>query len=180
MRVVIAEDDPVSSSVLQKILVRLGHEYIATANGSEALEALARHEDVNAVISDWMMPRMDGLELIRRIRARKRFRYTYALLLTSRSGKQSYLEALDAGADDFITKPLDPDELRARLLVAQRILGLQEEMRQLQGLLAICCYCKKIREDESWVPVERYISKRADASFSHGICPTCYQTHFPE
>jgi hypothetical protein len=70
--------------------------------------------------------------------------------------------------------------LGARLLVAQRILGLQEEMRQLQGLLSICFYCRKIREGESWVSLEHYVSKRADASFSHGICANCYQTHFPE
>ncbi len=180
MIVLIAEDDPVSSRVLQETLLRLRYEYIATANGIEALEALGRHENVNVIISDWMMPGMDGLELFRRVRARRRFRYTYEILLTSRSGKQSYLDALDAGADDFITKPLDPDELGARLLVAQRILGLQEEMRQLQGLLSICFYCRKIREGESWTSLEHYVSKRADASFSHGICANCYQTHFPE
>ena len=180
MRVLIVEDDPVSSGLLQKTLLRFKFEYIATTDGIEALEVLGRHEDVNVIISDWMMPKMDGLELFRRVRARRRFRYTYEILLTSRSGKQSYLDALDAGADDFITKPLDPDELRARLLVAKRILALQDEMRQLQGLLSICFYCKRIREAESWVSLERYVSKRADASFSHGICPSCYQTHFPE
>lgn len=181
MEVLIAEDDPVNSLILQSTLKKLGHDPIPTANGFEALEVLARREDIQVVVSDWMMPRVDGLELCRRIRARRRFRYTYILLVTARADKKSYLQALDAGADDFIAKPVDPDELGARLRVAERILGLQAEMRELQGLLSICTYCKKIREGtDTWVSVEKYVSKRADTSFSHGICPHCFDQHFPD
>jgi sigma-B regulation protein RsbU (phosphoserine phosphatase) len=181
MKVLIAEDDRLTSVRMQKLLHRLGHEVFATANGAEALEVLGRQDDLQVVISDWVMPVMEGVELCRRIRARRRFRYTYVMLLTSRSGKKSYLEALDAGADDFITKPVDGEELGARLRVAERILGLQAEMRQLQGLLSICSYCKNIREGrDNWIPVERYVSQRADTLFSHGICPTCAAAYFPE
>jgi phosphoserine phosphatase RsbU/P len=181
MKVLIAEDDQLSSVLMQKLLGKLGHEVFATANGAEALEILSRQQDLQVVVSDWMMPVMDGIELCRRIRARRRFRYTYVLLVTSRGGKQRYLDALEAGADDFIPKPLDPEELSARLRVAERILGLQAEMKQLQGLLSICSYCKNIREArDRWVPVEQYVSQRADTLFSHGICPRCSAEHFPE
>lgn len=181
MKVLVAEDDQLSSVLMQKLLRNLGHEVFAAANGAEALAMLGRQEDLQIVISDWMMPLMDGIELCRRIRTRRRFRYTYVLLVTSRGGKQRYLDALEAGADDFIPKPLDPDELAARLRVADRILGLQAEMQQLKGLLSICSYCKNIREArERWVPIEQYVSQRADTLFSHGICPRCFAEHFPE
>jgi DNA-binding response OmpR family regulator len=181
MKILIAEDDRLSSVLMQKLLGTLGHEVFAAANGAEALEILSRQQDLQVVVSDWMMPVMDGIELCRRIRARRRFRYTYLLLVTSRGGKERYLDALEAGADDFIPKPLDPEELSARLRVAERILGLQAEMKQLQGLLSICSYCKNIREArDRWVPVEQYVSQRADTLFSHGICPRCSAEHFPE
>jgi DNA-binding response OmpR family regulator len=95
------------------------------------------------------MPDIDGLELCRRLRAPNRKVYTYIILLTSMTGKNRYLEGLEAGADDFLTKPVDKDELAARLKVGERIIGLQKEMRQMQGLLSICMLCKKIREARS-------------------------------
>jgi DNA-binding response OmpR family regulator len=80
-----------------------------------------------------------------------------------------------AGADDFLSKPYDPDELRARLLVAERIVGLQHRVKHLEGILATCMYCKRIcDEDDQWVHIEQYISQRTEASFSHGVCPACY------
>jgi len=133
------------------------------------------------VISDWVMPVMDGLQLCRHIRGRQHARYVYVLVVTARRGKKRYLEALEAGADDFIPKPIDAEELGARLRVAERILGLQAQMKQLQGLLSICAYCKNIREDEdTWVPIEQYVSQRAHTMFSHGICPKCAAEHFKD
>ncbi len=85
---------------------------------------------------------------------------------------------MDSGVDDFITKPLDPDELKARLRVAERILGLREELHALEGLLPICSYCKRIRNDQDqWSSLERYIERRSKAEFSHGICPECYRKY---
>jgi sigma-B regulation protein RsbU (phosphoserine phosphatase) len=174
MKILIAEDDRVASLLLRTLLEGLGHEVVDAANGAEAVEQLTRKDDLEVVISDWIMPLMDGIALCRHIRAREHTRYVYVLLVTSRRGRQKYLQALDAGADDFIRKPIDAEELGARLRVAERILGMQAEMRQLHGLLSICAYCKNIREpDGTWVPVERYLSKRARTTFSHGICPSC-------
>jgi len=181
MKVLIAEDDRASSLLLRGLLEGLGHEVVAVSNGADAIEQLTRKDDLQVVISDWIMPVMDGLELCQRIRARERARYVYVLIVTARRGRKRYLEALEAGADDFIFKPIDAEELGARLRVAERILGLQAQMKQLQGLLSICAYCKNIREDENtWVPIEQFVSQRAHTMFSHGICPSCAAKHFKE
>lgn len=179
MKVLIAEDDRASNLLLRKLLEGAGHQVVSTANGAEALEQLTRKEDLQVVISDWMMPVMDGIELCLRIRAREHARYVYVLIVTARRGKKRYLEALEAGADDFICKPIDPEELGARMRVAERIFDLQAEMKQLQGLLSICAYCKNVREsDHTWVPIEQYVSKRAHTTFTHGICPSCAKEQF--
>ncbi|MGH7538971.1 MAG: response regulator [Gemmatimonadales bacterium] len=177
MNIVIAEDEPVSCQVLQSILTAAGHRVTATGTGLDALDVW-RLTECRVVISDWMMPEMDGLELCRKIREERRDRYTYYILLTGRSGKESYLTAMDAGIDDFITKPVDGDELKARLRVAERILGLRERMDALEGLLPICSYCKRIRNDrEQWSSLEGFIEQRSSAEFSHGICPDCQRKY---
>lgn len=131
MRILIAEDDTTSRVILGEILAQLGHDVVTAANGREAW-AIFHREHVPLVISDWMMPDLDGIELCRRIRAENRARYTYVILLTALGGKDNYLEAMRAGADDFASKPLDADQLHARLRVAERILGLQRELVQLE------------------------------------------------
>ncbi len=131
MRILIAEDDTTSRVILDEILTRLGHEVVAVTNGQEAW-ATFNQAHVSLVISDWMMPDLDGVELCRRIRAENHAKYTYIILLTALEGKASYLEAMEAGADDFATKPLDADQLHARLRVAERILGLQRDLVQLE------------------------------------------------
>jgi DNA-binding response OmpR family regulator len=172
MKVLVADDNRVSRLLLEKILGDLGYEPVLTENGRAALSWIVR-EEIPLLVTDWNMPEMDGLELCRRLRVPSRRVYTYVLLLTMMSGKGSYLEGLAAGADDFMTKPVDRDELAARLKVGERIVGLQKEMRQLEGLLSMCMHCKKIREGQEWVPVDRYVAVRTASSFSHGFCPDC-------
>lgn len=128
MKTLIADDDDITRLLLGTALRKLGHEVCEVTNGREALEAW-RTGEYPLIISDWMMPDLDGLEFCRLIRADGRADFTYVILLTSRSGKTNYLEAMTAGADDFITKPFERDALAARVRVAERILGLHENLR---------------------------------------------------
>jgi len=130
MRILIAEDDTASRLSLAQILKSLGHDVVMTKNGEEAWDAFQR-DPVPVLLTDWMMPELDGLELCRRIRAESRAMYTYVIVLTVAGGRENYVEAVSAGTDDFITKPFDLDQLRARLLVAERILGLQTKLTHL-------------------------------------------------
>jgi len=177
MHILIAEDDPVTRRLLEAVLKGDGHKVDVADNGEFALGAWQLSSQ-RVVVSDWLMPGLDGLELCRRIRAVPGRPYTYFILQTSRSGRESFLEAMDAGVDDFVTKPVPGDELKARLGVAGRILGLREELMALEGLLSVCSYCKRIRNTEGgWGSLERYIEQRSKAEFSHGVCPECYDKH---
>jgi DNA-binding response OmpR family regulator len=126
MKILIAEDDHDSRELLAWMLQKLGYQVIATTNGKEAWEAFRRGR-FRLVISDVLMPELDGLELCRRIRKHKQSKYTYVIIVTALIGKKDYLEGMEAGADDFVTKPFDPDELKARLRVAERIISFQEQ-----------------------------------------------------
>ena len=125
MKILIAEDDRDSRELLCWMLQKLGYQVVATSNGKEAWEAFRRGR-FRLVISDVLMPEIDGLELCRRIRKHKQSKYTYVIIITALIGKKDYLEGMEAGADDFVTKPFDPDELKARLRVAERIISFQE------------------------------------------------------
>jgi two-component system NtrC family sensor kinase len=127
MRTLIAEDDPVSRRLLQVHLQAWGYEVAAAENGAEAWRRFQESE-FPVVISDWMMPEMDGLELVQRIRAHERPGYVFILLLTARSQKEDLLQGMEAGADDFVTKPFDRDELRVRLRAGERILRLEQAL----------------------------------------------------
>ena len=180
MNILIADDDPTSRIVLAATLKKLQHQITVAKDGAEAWTVFQNGE-VPLLISDMVMPHVDGLELCRRIRAAKRPKYTYIILLTSVGGKSGYLVGMRAGADDFINKPFDEEQLAARLVVAERILNLQSQVNQLSGLLPICCVCKKVRDDQNyWQQVEAYISKRTDARFSHGYCPDCFKKAMQE
>src|SRR5437867_2317096 len=116
MKLLIVEDSDVTRLILCKMLATMGYEPEVARNGKEAW-ALFQQSHYNIVISDWVMPDMDGLALCKTIRAQKRTRYTYVILVTGLSGKASYIEGMNAGADDFLTKPIDRDQLAARLRV---------------------------------------------------------------
>jgi sigma-B regulation protein RsbU (phosphoserine phosphatase) len=177
MKILIAEDDNVSRLVLLTKLKKMGHEVIATEDGEAAWNSFLE-DHPQLIITDWMMPKLDGLDLCRMIRSHMQAKYPYVMVLTALAGKKNYLEAMDAGADDFLNKPVDMEELTARLVVAERILSLRTQMTLLEGLLPICAYCKQIRDDKNnWQPIEGYISKRSDATFSHGYCPDCIEKY---
>jgi len=125
VKILIAEDEPVSARLLEATLKNLGHEVTKTANGSDAWDAWLLSQP-RVVISDWQMPELEGVDLCRRIRERRGGRYTYFILLTARGGRESFLTAMDAGIDDFLAKPLDGEELAARLTVAERLPGPRE------------------------------------------------------
>ena len=188
MKTLIAEDDSVSRRLLQAALQKWGYEVTVTTQGREAWDALQQPGAPSLLILDWLMPELDGVEICRRIRASEALKSSYVILLTSRGSKEDIVEGLEAGADDYVTKPFDHGELRARVQVGARVIGLQNALadrvheleeaiasvKTLQGLLPICCYCKKIRDDGNyWHRVESYIAGHANVRFSHGICPDC-------
>lgn len=177
MDILIAEDDRMSRLLLRETLTNLGHAVYSMADGAEARDAL-RQRHFPLVISDWIMPGCTGLDLCRLVRSRGDEKYTYVMLLTAVGGKDNYLAAMEAGIDDYIAKPLDRDQLVARLRVAERTLSLQRAVRALEGLIPICSYCKSVRDDRDyWQQVDAYITSRTQAVFSHGICPKCYEEH---
>jgi len=194
VKLLVAEDDTVIRRLLQVTLSRSGFEVVAVANGRQALEEMQKADAPRLAVLDWMMPEIDGLDVCRRIRANAGVPYVYILVLTAKGRKEDLVEGLDAGADDFLTKPFDPQELRSRLRVGQRTLDLEAALRtkvaelqealdrveQLQGLLPICMHCKKIRDDENrWHRVETYIAKRSAAEFTHALCEECREMHYP-
>ena len=122
------------------------------------------------------MPQMDGLELCHRIRGRDDGNYTYFIMLTVRRENEDYREAMASGVDDFLTKPVDREELMIRLRVAKRVIQFATQVRELKTLLPICVHCKKIRSDDDyWEKFETYIHQETGTDFSHGVCPECYE-----
>ena len=159
--------------LLSTALTDLGHEVLSAEDWQDAWY-LYMSEAPRIVITDWMMPKLNGLELCRKIRADRRLRYTYCIVLTALGGRESYLEGMNAGADDFLTKPVDINILHARVRVAERVIRLQSEASELEGLLPICTYCKKIRDgQETWQPIEHYVASRTETSFTQDLCPEC-------
>jgi len=188
MKILIAEDDPVSRLLLETHLKKWGHEPVPTTEGTAAWEVLQREDAPALAVLDWMMPGLDGVEVCRRARGRTDARPLYIILLTARGDRQDTVDGLDAGADDYVTKPFDAAELRARVGVGVRVVELQSELaariadleqalarvEQLHGILPICSYCKKVRSDgDSWQQVEAYVSAHSAVRFSHGVCPEC-------
>lgn len=131
MRVLVAEDDAVASRIASRVLEREGHEVTAVADGLSAWEAVLTG-GFDLLVSDWMMPGMDGIELVQRIRATGGTRYLYVILVTALSEVEDLLKGLAAGADDYVAKPYHPDELAARVRVGARIVELHDQLRSAQ------------------------------------------------
>lgn len=178
MKILIVEDDPLAQRILVHLLEMMVHTVTACKNGKEALEAFQKDPKAySVIISDWLMPELNGLELCQRIRALAKEDYTYFVLLSIKEdNKENKMQAMEAGVDDFISKPIDKDQLWMCLHVAQRILRYTKQISQLEQLLPICMYCSKIRDDKNyWEKVDTYITQKLGTDFSHSICPDCYQ-----
>lgn len=177
MRILAVDDDPTARGVLVAALRSAGHVVTEASDGVEGLR-LATASPFHIVVSDWMMPGGDGLSLARGVRAARGDPYVYVMLLTSVEGRENWLQAMEAGVDDFLPKPVDGAVLRARLRVAERILDLMDRNRTLSRFIPICMYCKKARTDRDfWLDLDHYLAETGDAKLSHGVCPDCNQRH---
>ena len=187
-RILLIEDEPGLVLTLSDLLAAEGHTVESATDGVTGL-AKAASEPFDAIILDVMLPGKNGLDVCREIR--QRGSDVAILMLTAKTQIIDRVVGLKLGADDYLTKPFDPEELRARVHVGIRMVTLQERLaervaeleealanvKQLRGLLPICSYCKRVRADGNyWEQVEQYVSTHSDATFSHGICPTCYDT----
>ena len=189
-KILVADDDPVAQALLVRSLSLSGNLIMQCDNGQDALEHLRNSDGPTIGILDWMMPGLDGPEVCQALKEEGDSSLVYLILVTSKGDQADIVKGLEAGADDYMTKPFDLQELRARVRVGERVLSLQEklgdrvqqleqaltEVKQLQGLLPICSYCKKIRDDQNyWQQVEEYLCHRTDLQFSHGVCPHCFE-----
>ena len=187
MRVLIADDDRMTTTKLSLALRNWGFEASVAHDGESAWAAIRDGRPQMAIV-DWMMPGLEGPALCQRIRQDEATAHLYVILLTARDNHDDLVAGLRAGADDYLVKPYDREELRARLNVGTRIVTLQQRLaervaelevaistvKQLQGMIPICSYCKRIRStSDDWEPLETYISEHSEAQFSHGICPPC-------
>lgn len=195
MKLLLADDDTISRRVLRAALEKGGHEVIEAEDGTHAWSILESPAPPRLALLDWMMPGVDGLELCRRIRAQEDAPYVYVLLITAKGRAHDIVTGLDAGADDYLTKPCNPEELRCRVRAGERILRLESALAQniteleqalahvekLQGLLPMCMHCKSIRDDSNtWHRIESYIESHSDAMFTHALCNSCLKEHYPD
>jgi phosphoserine phosphatase RsbU/P len=190
MRALIADDDPVAAMAVSRSMSNWGFETAVVHDGLAAWEHLTSSNPASLAIVDWEMPGLDGPELCRRVRSDTERAHLYVILLTARNSSSDLVAGLEAGADDYLIKPVDLNELKARVQVGARVVSLQarlaeevaelqatlDNVRRLRGLLPICAYCKRIRDDRNyWQRVEVYVSEHTDATFTHGICPSCLE-----
>ena len=190
MIVLVADDLDVNRKLLRSILTPEGYEVVEAGNGREALTILREARQPMVGLIDWEMPQLEGVEVCRETRAANAETPLFLILVTVRDTKKDVVTGLQAGANDYITKPFDRTELVARVKIGAQMVELQQTLthrveelkeallnvKQLSGLLPICSYCKKIRDDQNyWTQVESYVGRHSEARFSHSICPTCYE-----
>lgn len=193
MNILLVEDDALSRLSVARFLENAGHAVRQIESGSEAVEVfLQNHGAFDMALLDWMLPDLEGIEVCRRIRQAGMDPYVFIIMITARTGKSDVVAGLNAGADDYLVKPINFDELAARVGVGARVVDFERRLREyvreleaamaevskLRGLLPICSYCKNIRVDKHyWQSVESYIASKTDVAFSHAICPECWAKH---
>ncbi len=192
LQILVADDEPVSRTVVGAMLKKAGYVVSYAPDGEQAWERLNGPTSPALALLDWEMPGLQGPEIVERIRSQQTPTPTYIILLTSRDSSADIVRGLRAGADDYVTKPANEDELIARVNVgarfvqlqaalAERVRSLEEALanvRALQTLLPMCAYCKSIRNDQNyWEKVETYFTQHSGVSFTHSYCPSCYDRY---
>ncbi|MEA3213744.1 MAG: phosphoserine phosphatase RsbU/P [Chthoniobacter sp.] len=187
-RILIAEDHDDSRHLLERHLRRWGFEVVTAGDGESAAQILAAPDAPSFAVLDWTMPKLDGVEVCRRVRAGTNRPYIYLIMLTGKSDTDNIAEGLDAGADDYVIKPFDLDELRARLGVGQRLVELEgnlarraielqraiDDVKKLKRLIPICMFCKRVRDDQDyWRQIDEYLGTETSTHISRGVCPAC-------
>jgi len=188
VRVLVVDDDAMIRRLLQTTLTRWDYEVVIATDGEKAWEILKQDDAPSLALLDWTMPRMDGLELCKRVRTLKRSPRPYLIFLTAKGLIEDVVTGIEAGADDYMIKPFEREELRARIHAGLRVIELERSLadrvaeleealhkvKLLQGLIPICAWCKKVRGDRNyWQQVEQYVSEHSEARFTHSICPDC-------
>jgi phosphoserine phosphatase RsbU/P len=175
VEILLAEDDPITQRMLERILVSQGHQVTVAETGEAAL-GLYDQAAPQLLLTDWTMPgsALDGIGLVEAVRRRMRRDYIYIIMITANTGQDHLLRAMRAGADDFLTKPLQRQELDLRLMVAERILGFRNQFIRMGELIPMCAVCKRIRDDHDyWKRVESFLEDNLNQHVTHGLCPEC-------
>ncbi len=189
-RILLAEDEAHYRRILSHYLSAWGFSVSVAQDGVEAVDILTGDDAPALALIDWVMPGLEGPDVCRQIRQLSDRPYTYIILLTAKANKGEVAAGFEAGADDYVTKPCDMTELRARLKVGERMVTLErtlaqqvdtlqhalDHVRQLKELLPICAWCKRVRDDKDyWHSIEEYLHVHTGTDFTHGICPHCME-----
>jgi two-component system, cell cycle response regulator len=173
MKILIVEDDPISRRILEANLLEWGYEVMVASDGAEALEIIQQPESPNLIISDWMMPRMDGLALCREIRNVEKSEYIYFIILTAKGEKRDIIEGLEAGADDFLSKPFNQEEMKYRIRIGERIINLERRIMELAntdpltGLLNRRAFMERVEQEMSRAQREKQPFSLVMADIDH-------------
>ena len=185
-RVLCVDDDPATQVVLSGIIEDAGWQSELALNATGARQALEANPDIQVVLLDWMLPDGSGVDLCRELKA-VAGASLYVILVTVRGAPEDVETGLDAGADDYLVKPVSPVEVRARVRsgfraaeaqrqLAERLAQLEQALKRvsnLESLLPLCMYCRRINSSETWQSVEDYLWEHVDVKVSHGCCPDC-------
>ncbi len=168
MKILIAEDDLISSKILQKNLLNWGYYVVTASTGAEAWQAL-QDEELRMALLDWMMPGMDGIEVCRKIRRRRKFKYTYIIILSAKDRKQDIITGLSSGADDYMSKPVNFLELRARLQTGRRIIDLEDKLLFVQNQLKDIASRDSLTKVWNRSETSRFLSEELDRGHREGV-----------
>lgn len=192
MKILVADDQATNRKLLRAILTAEGFDVQEARDGGEALAILQTTAEPLVALIDWQMPVHTGIDVCREARRGANAGQLFLILVTVRDRTVDIVEGLQAGANDYVTKPFEPAELLARVRVGRQMVELQAtlvrrvqelevamaDVRQLRSFLPICSYCKKIRDDQNyWQQIETYLAEHADVRFSHSVCPGCFEHH---